>query len=57
MDYRTNVIQLREPLYFYIFYKYNTQQVDHYLYTCMTKIISNLQQNSQKQKEQKRNNE
>ena len=47
MDYRAYVIQLRELLHFYILMKFIAQQLDHYLYTLTTKIMRNLQQNSQ----------
>ena len=48
MDYKSHVMQLRELLYFYILMTFIAQQLDQYLHTLTTKVMRNLQQNSQK---------
>ena len=42
----------KEPLYIYILMKFIVQQPDYYIYTSIIKIMSNLQQKSQKQRKQ-----
>ena len=55
MEYRARYT-IKRTAFLLHFNKFIAQQLDHYLYSSMTKIMRNVQKNSQKQRKQKRNN-